>query len=354
MLIDASVFGGLQLRLKPSDQKHPEVLYAGQAPGPGSRPTGGRVKLIHLAGEFPDAGLRGNILYLVSSVLPRGAVAWARAARRKGIRVVLNQNGVAFPAWTTLAECERINRRNRLVMECADHVLFQSEFCKQGVERWVGSRKDAWSILPNCVDTEHFKPLASRRGEIRLIVMGSHWRKERVSLPIDALKILRGQGAALRLRLVGRFLWPDAHSEIQKWVREAGLQDAVSIEGAYSQDEAVSHYQGSDILLHLLDKDASPTVPLESMACGVPVVCLRSGGMPELVTPDTGALIDVPQAWESYHYPQAAEVARAVAELIPRLESASIRARQRVETRFSKPGWLAAHGEVFRRVLSAR
>ena len=59
--------------------------------------VGGIVKLQHLIQEFPDTPHGFNVLYLVSSRLPDGAVALADWARRRGARVVINQNGAAYP-----------------------------------------------------------------------------------------------------------------------------------------------------------------------------------------------------------------------------------------------------------------
>src|SRR5579871_133498 len=59
---------------------------------------GGRVKLLHLAREFPSA-TDFNILYLVSSALPRFALDFTDWAQKRGARLVWNQNGVAYPAW---------------------------------------------------------------------------------------------------------------------------------------------------------------------------------------------------------------------------------------------------------------
>src|SRR5580658_3594534 len=59
---------------------------------------GGRVKLLHLAEEFP-ATPGFNILYLVSSAPPRFALELVDWAQKRGVKVAWNQNGVAYPAW---------------------------------------------------------------------------------------------------------------------------------------------------------------------------------------------------------------------------------------------------------------
>ncbi len=56
-------------------------------------------------------------------------------------------------------------------------------------------------------------------------------------------------------------------------------------------------YRAAHVVLHPKYKDPCPTVPIEAMACGVPVVGSRSGGTPELVSPDAGVLVDVEDVW---------------------------------------------------------
>src|SRR5205085_10470487 len=60
---------------------------------------GGAVKLQALAQAFPSSPRDFNVLYLVSSALPPDARMLIRLARRRGAKVVWNQNGVAYPGW---------------------------------------------------------------------------------------------------------------------------------------------------------------------------------------------------------------------------------------------------------------
>src|SRR2546428_9848566 len=75
------------------------IAYGQRMPDEHERTVGGIVKLQHLSRMFPDAGSRFNVLYLVTSRLPQASGVRADWARRKGERLVINQNGVAYPAW---------------------------------------------------------------------------------------------------------------------------------------------------------------------------------------------------------------------------------------------------------------
>lgn len=350
-VLDLGVNGYLRLFLKKSPSKQPQVLYAGQAGSSGEIITGGRVKLLELSKTYPEQSLVGNILYLVTSGLPKGAVQWARACRQKGIKVVINQNGVAYPAWAGSQEMTRINRRNRQLLELADLIIYQSQFCKQAVEKWVGQVDRKNVVLHNPVDTERFKPvLVPQEQGLRLLLMGSHRHRERVEVAIHALGLLHKKGTPAHLHVAGPLAWLGARQEMQGLVSSLGLDNHVEFSGSYLQTEAPQLYQSARILIHLQDKDASPTVPLEALACGLQVVAPKSGGLPEIIPADSGVLLGVKEDWESFCLPSA----QAVAQAVERLQANEPRDRGRdwVLSRFSSTGWVREHSKLFRDLLN--
>ena len=54
--------------------------------------------------------------------------------------VIVNQNGIAYPAWAG-ADTERLNARLRGVLRAATHVVYQGAFCKQAADEWLGGRR---------------------------------------------------------------------------------------------------------------------------------------------------------------------------------------------------------------------
>ena len=59
----------------------------------------------------------------------------------RGAAIVVNQNGVAYPAWAGL-RTDEINEPLREALNAADYVFFQSEFCKSSADRFLGRRDD--------------------------------------------------------------------------------------------------------------------------------------------------------------------------------------------------------------------
>ena len=312
----------------------------------------GRVKLLHLQEAFPASDRRFNILYLVSSAQPRFAAELADWARGRGARVVLNQNGVAYPAWAGRSY-DRLNARARAVMRTAHYVIYQSEFCRTSSDRFLGPASAPWEVVYNCIDTERFRPAMEPipPEPWTLLVAGVHQQRDRVLSALEAAAILKRRGAAVRLLLAGAPSWPGAEADVPEDIRRLGLQREVEILGPYSQAAAPAIFRLAHVLLHPKYKDPSPTVPLEAMAAGVPVVGSQSGGMPELIGSDAGLLIDVPDSWDVMHVPDPASMADAVTAIMAGWPGWSQRARRRAEEGFRKDAWIGRHREIFAGLL---
>lgn len=303
--------------------------------------TGGAVKLHTLNLKYPQSRSSFNILYLVSSMLPSNTLELIEICKLKKIKIVWNQNGVGFPAWND--NYHELNSFFKKCMESSDYVIYQSKFCKRSSDLFIGKINKPYSIIYNPVELKMFsnKTRTNTSVELRLLVMGSHHHKERVDIPQAALMHLQAKGLRVMLNVGGNLKW-DGADKIRG--------ENINYIGEYSRNKAASIYQASDILLHISDKDACPTVPIEAMACGLPVVGLESGGMPEIVTKKAGVLIKVDQDYNKMHFPSSAEVADAVLKIYKNLYSYSKHARKHSK-KFSSYKWLKKHEEIFVKLL---
>ena len=126
-------------------------------PGAGEVVYGGAVKFALLHRELPNAPRDFNVLYLGSSWLPLEAQILVRLLRRRAGAFVWNQNGVAYPGWYGEG-WELVNEPRARLLHAADHVVYQTEFCKRSADRFYGAPSGSWEILPNPVDTAAFSP----------------------------------------------------------------------------------------------------------------------------------------------------------------------------------------------------
>ena len=315
---------------------------------------GGRVKLGHLERAFPEGRESYNILYLVSSAIPRHALELVKHAQSHGVKFVWNQNGVGFPAWAG-GDSEEVNGPMRKLRERADFVVYQSVFCRESAERFLGHSTSGSAVLYNPVDLEMFRPAATPppAEPWHLLAAGTHMEAERVTRAIETIAELRRRGCKALLTVAGQFRWPRAHEEIREAIRREEVDKWIYLRPAYSQDEAVQMLQSAHILLHLKYHDPCPTAVVEALACGVPVIGSKSGGLSELLGADVGEVLPVSQSWDQRHYPDAADLAVAVQRIMTSWPERSVAARAHAEQHFDHREWVERHREIFERLLAA-
>ena len=264
--------------------------------------VGGIVKLQSLSEVFPNTPLRYNVLYLVTSRLPEGAVILARWAKRKGARLIVNQNGVAYPGWYGDG-WEAINAPMRALLSMADHVFYQSEFCRISADKFAGLPSGSWEILHNAVDVSAFtpRPPAHGRSTLTLLLGGSQDMWYRYASAVDTLAILIRDGINARLIVTGRLGWTRdtaaARRRADDYARECGVSDRLEFTGPYTQADAPALFRRADLLLHTKYNDPCPAVVVEALASGLPVAFSATGGVPELVG-DAGCGVPGALGWD--------------------------------------------------------
>ena len=325
-------------------------------PGASERAGGGIIKYQDLETIYPNTPQGANLVYLTSSALLPGAVYMARRAQAAGAVLVLNQNGVAYAGWHGRG-WQEFNRPMKALLHRAAYVFYQSEFCKQGADRFLGPRQGPHEILYNAVDTQTFVP-SGRQAPLQpltLLLAGTHCHLYRVRSAVETIAELRRRHVNARLVIAGRNAWrrdaAEAGRELQRQCQVAGVAAAVALPGPYTQKEAVGLLQRADILLHTKYNDPCPRLAIEAMSCGLPVVYSASGGMPELVGTDAGIGVPAPLDWEQDHPPDPVPLADAVMAVAERWVEYSRAARDRAVTRFDVQPWLARHREVFESLI---
>ena len=66
----------------------------------------------------------------------------------------------------------------------------------------------------------------------------------------------------------------------------------ISIHRTQNQTELAEIYSAADLFVNPTREDNYPTVNMEAIACGTPVLTFRTGGSPEMVTEKTGSVVD--------------------------------------------------------------
>ena len=302
---------------------------------PGEPVEGGMVKFQRLQTFFPNRPRGFNLLYLGSSSLPADEQKVIALAKRRGAPVLLNQNGVAYPGWAG-ARTEDLNHRLGGVFRAADHVIFQSEFCREAAQRFLGDSEAPSEILHNAVDTTVFTPGERPTGGPLILLGGDQTATYRLDTALRTLAELPDA----RLLVTGTVL-----EDGRGLADELGLADRVLFAGRYAQRDAVDIYRRAHLLLHPKVNDPCPNVVLEALACGLPVVHSASGGTPELVG-EAGIGVPSETTWDEDVPPNPRQLAVAVRDVLGRLDAYRVAARERA-LGFDFEPWVERHRRLF-------
>lgn len=325
------------------------VHYGGARAGGAGGP---RVKARRLREHFPEAGWRFNLVYTLSSAPHLSSAALARL-RRRGTPIVHNQNGTFYPAWYG-GDWRAENRRMARAFHAADHVFFQSEYCRRAAHKHLGERDGPAEVLFNAVDTARFMPSDTSRpeGPIRFLITGRFGRHHqyRLEVAVAGLRAARDAGLDACLTIAGQF--DDAMLlEIRQQIDELDLQKFVKISGPFSQADAPDVYRAADVFLLSTHQDACPNAVLEAMACGLPVLYSANGGVSELVGTEAGVGLKCAEDWETPRPPTAEAMGAGMLKIAEQRGAMGAVARTRAVERFDIQPWIQRHREVFEQLL---
>ena len=296
---------------------------------------GGKPKLLPLRERFGDTWKHFTIAYFASSGLPFAPGIWLKLYKKAGVKVVWNQNGVAYPAWAG-EKTARINALMKPIYQ-ADYVIYQTAFTKKCADKFLGPYRGPSTIIVNPVDTNKFVPRKTPLPMEPFVILmsGHHFEsEERLKVSLEAVRGIPNT----KLLIIGNR-------------QDVPQEDWIETVGQFSQSEAPALYQRAHLFLHLKSLDPCPTMVLEALAAGLPVVGLKNGGMPELVSDASGILVEAPEDFDRFHYPKPEEVRSAILKIKERLTDYSREARLQA-MKFDKEKWLRRHEEIFNKLLS--
>lgn len=158
-----------------------------------------------------------------------------------------------------------------------------------GCSEWIcGETKK--SVLKDCeticirngVDTDIFKALGEKEQKPRLSVMGMA-NKWLLPQNIGIVQLLADSGE-YDITVVGC-------SETQKQKLKEISNTINAVGYVYDKNELADYYRSADVFVNMTYIDNLPTVNMESLCCGTPVITFDSGGSPELIPDGCGFVI---------------------------------------------------------------
>lgn len=241
--------------------------------------------------------------------------AWlAREIRRRGIthvhahfatasaEVARLAAGWAHVPFTVTAHAKDIfhesvaPERLRRVLSAAHRVVTVSDFNVEYLTRVVGLDESLVTRIYNGLDLERFAPVAVVGARVpRIVSVGRFVVKKGLDDLVRACAILRDRRRLFECVLVGSGV---EEGHLRSLVSALELDGQVRLSGPLPQDQVIEVVRTSAVFAAPCvvaddgDRDGLPTVLLESMALGTPVVSTDVVGIPEIVRhDDTGLLV---------------------------------------------------------------
>src|SRR6266571_3884898 len=172
----------------------------------------------------------------------------------------------------------------RFSIEASDRVTAISEYLRQVTQEEFGIQHPV-DVIPNFVNCDLFQPSDgscrredfAQEGEKILVHLSNFRPIKRVPDVVEIFELVRREIPA-KLLMIGD--GPDR--TIAEWmVRDKNLERDVIFLGKQSQVQNLLNC--ADVLLLPSDLESFGLAALEGMACGVPAVCSRVGGLPEVI-----------------------------------------------------------------------
>jgi len=151
-------------------------------------------------------------------------------------------------------------------------------------------KKEKVPIVLNGEDLSHFKVKASYElhNPIRLLHIGRFAEQKNQIVIIEAVRNLTEQGYPLFVQLVG-YNNTILGQECRKAVERYNLNSVVQFVG--TTDDVRPYLEKTDIFLLPSKFEGVPMTLIEAMACGLPIIASKVGGIPDMLTDNESALL---------------------------------------------------------------
>ncbi len=161
------------------------------------------------------------------------------------------------------------------------HIVTVSEWLADLTRESFLKDKDI-HVIHNGVDLKVFYPKeVEKSNRVRVLGVSGVWNKDKGLYDFYKLRELLDKDQ-FEIILIGL-----AKEQIKD------LPDGIiGIERTNSVSELAEYYSSADVFVNPTYADSFPTVNMEALACGTPVITYKTGGSPEIIDENTGVVVE--------------------------------------------------------------
>src|SRR5213078_674401 len=172
------------------------------------------------------------------------------------------------------------------LVDAALVVVTETDYAEKFLRERFPDRADRIHRIYNGLDLAPFVTAASSAARPLIVAVGRLIARKGFADLVRACRLLLERGKSFRCAIIGE---GPLEQELGEQINRLGLQDRVELPGAKPQHEIREYLVAASVFVlpSVVDSDGGmdnlPTVIMEAMAAGLPVVSTATGGIPEMV-----------------------------------------------------------------------
>ena len=179
-------------------------------------------------------------------------------------------------------------RLTKLVVKNASLVSTVTD-CLSEAMKSHGLQNPNYQVIPNVVDVKLFKPIPHHNETPKIVHISCFEDKSKnISGLLRAFKMMKEKGVDYQAVLIGEGMDLKAMKSLSETL---GLQQKVRFTGLLQGQELVHELATGDFFVLSSHYETAGVVLVEALACGLPLVATRVGGIPEIVNESNGLLV---------------------------------------------------------------
>jgi L-malate glycosyltransferase len=281
-----------------------------------------------LASKQHEVALQQKLDVLhVHYAIPHATTAWLAREMlgpTRRLKVITTLHGTDI---TLVGQEASFHAITKFSIEKSDAVTAVSTYLREETIRAFGCEQCRISVIPNFVKLDEYKPRESEDGDglrppgHKLITHISNFRE--VKRVKDVIRVFARIRKAMPATLLMIGDGPE-RDDAERESRELEVAGDVRFLGRL--DSVAGLLQQSDLFVLPTQSESFGLAALEAMACGVPVVGSRAGGLPEVVEDGVSGILEPPGSVEAMGR-RAVELLRDPARHRGMVDAAITRAR---------------------------